>query len=58
MPPESEAGRTLAGMASRGGVEEIKVPGQRVQIVGHGAHPHDLTAPIDWLMTSTGSPGA
>jgi hypothetical protein len=28
-----------------------KVPGQRVQIVGHGARPHDLTAPIEWLMT-------
>lgn len=27
-----------------------KVPGQRVQIVGHEAQPHDLTAPIDWLM--------
>lgn len=37
---------------------QAKVPGQRVQIVGHGAHPHDLTAPIDWLMTSTGSQGA
>lgn len=27
-----------------------KVPGQRVQIIGHEAQPHDLTAPIDWLM--------
>lgn len=27
-----------------------KVPGQRVQIIGHEALPHDLTAPIDWLM--------
>lgn len=29
-----------------------KIPGQRVQVVGHEAQPHDLTAPIDWLMTS------
>ena len=36
---------------------QAKVPGQRVQIVGHGAHPHDLTAPIDWLITSAGSSG-
>ncbi|MBF3788906.1 hypothetical protein ISF76_28875 [Burkholderia pseudomallei] len=36
---------------------QAKVPGQRVQIVGHNAHPHDLTAPIAWLMTSSGSPG-
>lgn len=32
---------------------QAKVPGERVQIVGHGALPHDLTAPIDWLMTSS-----
>jgi hypothetical protein len=37
---------------------QAKVPGQRVQIVGHGAQPHDLTAPIEWLMTSSGSPGS
>ncbi|CAE6816530.1 hypothetical protein R75461_05897 [Paraburkholderia nemoris] len=30
---------------------QAKIPGERVQIVGHGAQPHDLTAPIDWLMT-------
>lgn len=29
-----------------------KVPGQRVQIIGHEAQPHDLTAPIDWLMSA------
>jgi hypothetical protein len=28
-----------------------KVPGQRVQIVGHEAQPHDLTAPVEWLMS-------
>jgi Double-GTPase 1 len=27
-----------------------KVPGHRVQIIGYGARPHDLTAPIEWLM--------
>ncbi|QPQ89106.1 hypothetical protein I6H08_38530 (plasmid) [Burkholderia gladioli] len=32
---------------------QAKVPGERVQIVGHGAQPHDLSAPIDWLMTGS-----
>ncbi len=45
------------GVSAQGGklpqekvVLQGKVPGQRVQIVGHDAQPHDLTAPIDWLM--------
>jgi GTPase SAR1 family protein len=29
---------------------QSKIPGERVQIVGNGASPHDLTAPVDWLM--------
>jgi hypothetical protein len=36
---------------------QAKTPGQRVQVVGHGAQPHDLTAPIDWLMTESASDG-
>ncbi|WP_175948376.1 hypothetical protein [Burkholderia pyrrocinia] len=32
---------------------QAKIPGERVQIIGHGAQPHDLTAPIDWLMTGS-----
>ncbi|WP_053572418.1 TRAFAC clade GTPase domain-containing protein [Caballeronia cordobensis] len=32
---------------------QCTIPGQRVQIVGHQAQPHDLTDPIDWLMANT-----
>ncbi|MDN7752664.1 TRAFAC clade GTPase domain-containing protein [Burkholderia gladioli] len=34
---------------------QAKTPGQRVQVIGHDAQPHDLTAPIDWLMAEIAS---
>lgn len=46
------------GVSAQGGDVEIardalldQVPSQRIKCVGHESSPHDLTAPIMWLMT-------
>ncbi|WP_343724063.1 hypothetical protein [Herbaspirillum huttiense] len=33
-------------------LERIKHPSERIRIVGHGALPHDLSAPLHWLISS------
>lgn len=45
------------GVSAQGGrlpedmkrLAKIKTPAERIRLVGHGAHPHDLTSPLRWL---------
>lgn len=46
------------GISAQGGklpdkkdeLEIVRRPSERINVVGHGASPHDLTAPLQWLM--------
>lgn len=44
-------GESVATEEQRGNQEELlrKIPSERVECIGPGANPHDLTAPICWL---------
>jgi hypothetical protein len=45
------------GVSAQGGrlpserqrLARIKIPSERIRVVGHGAQQHDLTSPIRWL---------
>lgn len=51
----------IYGISAQGGklpdkkeqLERVKRPSERVRVVGHEASPHDLTAPLRWLMVAT-----
>lgn len=47
------------GVSAQGGklpqmkasLEKVVRPSERIRVVGHGAQPHDLSAPLSWLMS-------